>query len=96
MVSLTSSKRLPTLVPTLSLPSTSLATTWTTLEPPPPSRESRFSSDRPTSLTVPNPSRSAPAGVNYYNSYLRAVYAAMQKRKMKNALMISDAFMGAS
>ncbi|KAK8844011.1 hypothetical protein IAR55_006804 [Kwoniella newhampshirensis] len=39
---------------------------------------------------------SYPNGVNYYNTYLRAVYAKIQKVNRNIPMMISDAFMGAS
>ncbi|KAK4700570.1 hypothetical protein P7C70_g5676, partial [Phenoliferia sp. Uapishka_3] len=39
---------------------------------------------------------SYPDGVNYINSYYRAIYQMMQDRAMGNTLMLSDAYMGTS
>ncbi|GAA6032434.1 hypothetical protein JCM8097_008173 [Rhodosporidiobolus ruineniae] len=39
---------------------------------------------------------SYPDGVNYMNTYLRAVYALIEKRKMSTFLMFHDSFMGPS
>lgn len=47
------------------------------------------------SLTNLRRTVSYPDGVNYLNTYLKAVYAKMQKRNPNLWVMINDAFMGA-
>jgi glucan 1,3-beta-glucosidase len=39
---------------------------------------------------------SYPDGVNWLNSYLKAVYALIKQKGMSTTLMVADAFMGAS